>query len=258
MTLKISKRALQLVAALALTSASLASQAATLVGCQAKGALYVLENGKQTLQPITVGAGTTAAASNQGHAGFKTDANGEFTISYPTTPLTPTQQYYFRMEVHNSQYLAYGIPGKFGNTFKTMANPVKGQIVCDGTSPSQVAGVNLGALITAKIEECSAVKVGEMCGLWFKFAPTYHAPIGYEAALPTSYPTVPKCSSSTATSYAPSTSVSGPSSGCFRRFWVKRVAAPNPAGQWGNIIDVNSWQLNATPQNLVVGEQIAN
>lgn len=257
MTFKFIKLSLQAAAAISLTAVALVAQAAAPVGCQAKGALYILENGTQTLLPVTLGAGTTAAVSNQGHAGFKTDANGIFTLGYPVTPLTATQSYYFRMEVHNSQYLAYGISGKFGNTFKTMAQPVKGQIVCDGTSPSQNAGVNLGAPIlnTSKIAECSAVKVGEPCGQWFKFSPTYHPAPGYEAAQLSSYLNVPKCTSPNPASLVPSNIVTGPSSGCMRRFWVNRIAAPNPGSKWVNILKLNTW--NTLP-NLVINEQIAN
>lgn len=261
------KLALQLTAALGLSAIGLSAHAANPIGCQAKGALYILENGKQTLLAVTPGAGTTAAASNQGHAGFQTDATGKFTLSYPTTPLTPTQTYYFRMEVHNSQFLAYGISGLYGNTFKTMAQPVTGQVLCDGPTPSQAAGVNLGAVLPppAAVKDCAdpSINVGQLCAQWFKFSPSYHAAPGYEAALRTSYASVPDCKNpylpnDPPSNLVPSTTASGPTSGCMRRFWVNRMAAPNPASKWIPILNLSSWQIAPTTQNLVVGEQLAN
>jgi hypothetical protein len=106
---------------------------------------------------------------------------------------------------------------------------------------------------------CAAVNVGQMCGEWFKFSPNYYSgsnDVGFAVATPASYPLVPKCAG--VSGLAPATTVNGPSSGCFRRFWVKRVAAPQPPPQWVPILKLATWVTNPTPLNLTVGDQIAN
>jgi hypothetical protein len=109
------------------------------------------------------------------------------------------------------------------------------------------------------IAACSAVNVGQPCGEWFKFSPSYYSgpnDVGFAAAKPTSYPLVPKCSG--VSGLAPATIATGPSSGCFRRFWVQRVAAPQPAAQWVPILKKTTWVQNATSLSLNIGDQIAN
>ena len=259
--------ALQFTAALGLSAIGLSAHAANPSAAKPRARCASLKTANTPPLAVTPGAGTTAAASNQGHAGFKTDAAGKFTLSYPTTPLTPTQTYYFRMEVHNSHFLAYGISGLYGNTFKTMAQPVTGQVLCGGPTPSQAAGVNLGAIVSppASIKDCAdpSINVGQLCAQWFKFSPSYHAAPGYEAALRTSYMQAPDCKNpylpnDPPSNLVPNTTASGPSSGCMRRFWVNCMAAPNPASKWIPILNLSSWQIAPTTQNLVVGLQLAN
>lgn len=113
--------------------------------------------------------------------------------------------------------------------------------------------------VVAPIPECAAVNVGQPCGMWFKFSPSYYpAPtsVGFAAATLASYPLVPKCAG--VSGLAPATIATGPSSGCFRRFWVTRVAAPQPPQQWVPILKPGTWVQNATPLNLTIGDQIAN
>jgi hypothetical protein len=182
MKFNILKSSFQLAAALGFGAMALSAQAAGPVGCQAKGSLYIVKNGNfiSTIA-VTPGAGTTAAASNQGHVGFKTDTNGLFTISFPPQTLSSGQVYYFRMETYNSQYLAYGT-GTYGNTFTTLTSPVSGQIVCAGTTPSQQAGVNLGApiLSTGPIPECYVLAktsggiANQICYGYRAYSPTYY------------------------------------------------------------------------------------
>lgn len=239
MSTKHLKLALQLTAALGLSAIGLSAHAANPMGCQAKGALYILENGKQTLLAVTPGAGTTAAASNQGHAGFKTDAAGKFTLSYPTTPLTPTQTYYFRMEVHNSQFLAYGISGLYGNTFKTMAQPVTGQVLCDGPTPSQAAGVNLGAAIAQTIPLCDGVNAGVKCNWFTIFEPNYYPNTyqnSYHATNAAQYnPPIPRCTQP-APSTAPATTINTGhlAPRCMRKFTFVRPGPVSYSDQIAN------------------------
>lgn len=138
------KKTIAISALTVLTLLSAGSAFAAPAGCQAKGSMYIVDKGNviQTLN-VTPGAGTTAATSNQGHVGFKTDANGNFNVSFPYVPLTATQTYYFRMEVYNSQYLAYTFAGH-PNSFKLTSSPVSGQVVCENPAvPSQKAGIKL-------------------------------------------------------------------------------------------------------------------
>lgn len=139
------------------------------------------------------------------------------------------------------------------NTVVVGADKVlKASIVCKGYSFNVTQAL-------APIAECAAVNVGQMCGQWFKFSPSYFSgpnDVGFAAATPASYPLVPKCAG--VSGLAPATIATGPNSGCFRRFWVQRVAAPQPASQWVPILKQSTWVTNGTPLNLTVGDQIAN
>lgn len=135
---------------------------------------------------------------------------------------------------------------------------LSGTITCGGVQFFDFKQTNLPPP-PAPIKECAAVNVGQMCGQWFKFSPSYYSgpsDVGFAATTPASYPLVPKCSA--VSGLAPSTIATGPSSGCFRRFWVQRVAAPQPASQWVPILKKTSWVQSANPLNLTMGDQIAN
>jgi hypothetical protein len=135
---------------------------------------------------------------------------------------------------------------------------LSGVISCGGVQYFDFKQTNL-APPPQPIADCSAVNVGKACGEWFKFSASYYSgpnDVGFAAAKPSSYPLVPKCAG--VNGLAPATIAAGPSSGCFRRFWVLRAASPQPASQWVPILKKTTWVQNATPLNLSIGDQIAN
>jgi hypothetical protein len=184
------------------------------------------------------------------------NANGDFTIT-GIVPQTDPGSYYFSP----SQVLSVNINQK--QILIDSNGTLKGNVKCtkspNSSSVNSEFSVTQNPLpVSSLIPECSAVNVNQLCGQWFKFSPSYY-PLpdpGYSAATRTSYPQVPQCNAMTG--LTPAVVTSGPNSGCFRRFWVLRVAAPQPPVQWVPRLKLNTWVLNATPQNLTLGDQIAN
>ncbi len=264
------KRTAQIAAALGLSAIAFSAQAAGPIGCEAKGAMYIVENGtfKETIV-ITPGAGTTAAASNQGHAGFKTDANGVFNISFTPRTLVGNESYYFRMETYNSQYLAYGTGG-FGNSSKTITSPLTAQVVCASATPSQAAGVNFGApIVTSAIPYCNELAktvsiAGKKCYAYRAFSTTHYtnmpAPGVNEYSLfmditLTGNNTIPRCTGAYP-SNAPGTGT-GMSSRCLRKYMIigpasgsinKHATIANPMKTWVPFAGATDGQEIMNPQ----------
>jgi hypothetical protein len=213
------------------TSLTFSAFAAGEFGCESKGVLYIVEDGRfvETIA-ITPGDGTAAALSSQGHVGFKTDANGVFTIKFKARPLVRNETFYFRIETYGSQFLASGT-GSFGNSSRAIVSPLTAQVVCAGTMPSEAAGVNFRAIIPASISSapetpCSNAPIGphSRCTATFLYINGYY-PGTYQGSyqymdstglgsLPLS---IPHCSAP-APSVTPATqTIYGGRFGCFRK-----------------------------------------
>ncbi len=121
--------------------------------CEAKGAVFVISpgvrvNAQSHLAPSAVLTGN-ADINNMALAGFATDAQGRFKVTFAGNPLPDNASYYLRMEVHSSRFLAGGVAGLSTSIKESQVQRQKGaasvvlagQMLCEHKSTSNRAGI---------------------------------------------------------------------------------------------------------------------